>query len=163
MTLSAAEFCKAIKQFVDISRKCNDTWQVLEPDSHDMHKCLLKKEEFIKDIDGNFCKAEYTIFYNISYGVPSFSFNIWKSDGTLLSLEEIRHLSPTVIKKEDFYSVVTQQEHPLFHRPYYIVHPCNTESILSALSSSQNIILTFLSLITPIVKLDVDEYGKYIF
>lgn len=65
------------------------------------------------------------------------------------------------INQKDFYSVITQQEHPVFQRPYFIVHPCHTEELLATFKNkSKNIIVTFLGLISPLVKLNLPlEYG----
>ncbi|CAH2075972.1 unnamed protein product, partial [Iphiclides podalirius] len=104
---------------------------------------------------------ECVIFFNLSYGVPSFSFNIWNSSGVLLKLEDIRRLSFIHIKEDEFSSVITQQEHPLFGRPYFIMHPCRTGQLVEHFRhKSKNIIVTFLSLITPILQLKLPmEYG----
>ncbi|KAM3958464.1 autophagy-related 10 [Aphomia sociella] len=65
------------------------------------------------------------------------------------------------IKEEDFYSVITQQEHPVFLRPYFVMHPCHTATLLAVFkNTSKNIIVTFLSLITPLLKLNLPlDYG----
>ncbi|CAG5058816.1 unnamed protein product [Parnassius apollo] len=97
----------------------------------------------------------------MSYGVPSWSFNVWNSSGTLLKLEEIRRMCFIQITTEEFYSVITQQEHPLFHRPYFIMHPCHTAQLLTEFKNkSRNIIVTFLGLISPLLQLNLAlEYG----
>lgn len=89
-------------------------------------------------------------------------FNIWNSSGTILALEDIRQMSFVKIKQKDFYSVITQQEHPILQRPYFIVHPCHTEELLATFKNkSKNIIVTFLGLITPLVNLNLPiEYGE---
>ncbi|KPI96870.1 PREDICTED: ubiquitin-like-conjugating enzyme ATG10 [Papilio xuthus] len=157
------EFINAIKEFKNVSDQINDGWRIYE-NQNEIHKSYLKKESFVNfDLQGEvtLCKVEYNIFYNVSYAVPSFSFNVWRSNGTLLTIEEIRQLSFIHIKREEFYSVITQQEHPLFGRPYFIMHPCHTAQLLAQFRlNSRNIIVTFLSLITPLLKLELPlEYG----
>ncbi|XP_059051428.1 ubiquitin-like-conjugating enzyme ATG10 [Achroia grisella] len=161
-TITPEEFVYSAKQFCDISEKLCDGWIFCKDE--EKHKCYIKKEAYISHEGENtstLLKAVFIIFYNLSYGVPSFSFNIWNSSGVLLTLEEIRTMSFIVIKKEDFYSVITQQEHPVLSRPYFIMHPCHTATLLSTLKSqSKNIIVTFLSLITPLLRLELPlEYG----
>ncbi|KAJ0175408.1 hypothetical protein K1T71_008567 [Dendrolimus kikuchii] len=158
-TLSYEQFLKAAKEFAIISSKLCDGWKLIGEDSS---QAYLIKETFI-DTENKYdmLKAQYVIFYNISYGVPSFSFNLWNSSGMLLKLSELRDMSCLRINEKDFYSVITQQEHPLLHKPYFIMHPCHTDSLLAAFKDkSNNIIVTFLGLITPLIKLDLPvEYG----
>ncbi|XP_063365392.1 ubiquitin-like-conjugating enzyme ATG10 [Cydia amplana] len=160
--ISYEDFFNAAEQFLKISQKINDGWQLLQL-QEDKSKIYLKKESF-KVCEGtgeSLLKTEYVIFYNPSYGVPSFSFNVWNSTGALLTLEKIRQMSFISISEKDFYSVITQQEHPIFFRPYFMVHPCHTEELLMVFKNkSRNIIVTFLGLITPLIKLDLPvEYG----
>ncbi|XP_047985865.1 ubiquitin-like-conjugating enzyme ATG10 [Leguminivora glycinivorella] len=162
--ISYQDFINAAEEFLKISQKINDGWQ-LSQIQEDKKKTYLKKESF-KTCEGTaedsaLVKTEYVIFYNHSYCVPSFSFNVWNSTGCLLPLEKIRHMSFIRISEKDFYSVITQQEHPLFFRPYFMMHPCHTEELLLGLKNkSKNIIVTFLGLITPLIKLDLPlEYG----
>ncbi|KAJ8731005.1 hypothetical protein PYW08_002418 [Mythimna loreyi] len=161
--ITIEEFLEAAKEFVKKSEKICDGW-TLKLDKIDLCKTYIKKESFIQCQDNdttNVYKIEYVIFYNLSYGVPSFSFNIWNSSGMLIALEDIRKMSFIQISQKDFYSVVTQQEHPIFQRPYFIVHPCHTETLLATFrNTSKNIIVTFLGLITPLIRLKLPlEFG----
>ncbi|XP_063538125.1 ubiquitin-like-conjugating enzyme ATG10 [Cydia strobilella] len=160
--ISYEVFIIAAEQFLKISQKLNDGWQLLQ--LQDKSKTYLKKESFKvceETDDSTLLKFEYVIYYNHSYGVPSFSFNVWNSTGALLTLENIRQMSFISISEKDIYSVVTQQEHPIFFRPYFMVHPCHTEELLLVFKNkSKNIIVTFLGLIIPLIKLDLPvEYG----
>ncbi|KAJ8721707.1 hypothetical protein PYW07_002482 [Mythimna separata] len=160
-TITIEEFLEAAKEFVKKSEKVCDGW-ALKLDKTDIFKTYIKKDTFIECPDTTaLYKIEYVIFYNLSYGVPSFSFNVWNSSGMLITLDDIRRMSFLQINQKDFYSVITQQEHPIFQRPYFIVHPCHTETLLAAFrSSSKNIIVTFLGLITPLIKLKLPlEFG----
>ncbi|KOB69868.1 Autophagy-related protein 10 [Operophtera brumata] len=163
--LSLEEFLAAAKEFVEISNILCDGWKLIE------NECLLKsyvqKECFIKPSkeDSLPMKAEYVMFYSLSYGVPQFSFNVWNSLGVLLTIKELRRV--LFIKEppqsdENLYSVITQQEHPIFFRPYFIVHPCRTGELLACFKgSSTNILVTFLGMIEDVIKLNLPmEYGK---
>ncbi|CAK1549258.1 unnamed protein product [Leptosia nina] len=155
--ISLEAFISSAESFVKISDRIHDDWKFHR--DYDKQSYYIKKDTFIKHADELF-KAEFNIFYNLSYGVPSFSFNIWESSGSLLSLEDIRRMSLIEIKEKDFYSVITQQEHPVFGRPYFVMHPCQTLELLASLPDSKNIIVTFLSLITPLINLKLPlEYG----
>lgn len=94
-TITFEEFLEAAKEFIQKSNQISDGW-ILKQDKIDVIKTYLRKETFIHYEEDEICnllKVEYVIFYNLSYGVPSFSFNIWNSSGTLLSLEGIRKMS----------------------------------------------------------------------
>ncbi|XP_045768974.1 ubiquitin-like-conjugating enzyme ATG10 [Maniola jurtina] len=162
--ITLEEFVYAAKDFIELSDKFLDSWTIYQNDNELLHT-HIKKEEFVSHRDETgrvfLYRAEYVIFYNLSYGVPSFSFNVWDCSGKLLTLEEVREISLMKISKEDFYSVVTQQEHPVLYRPYFIIHPCHTANLLSMFKKkSRNLIITFLGLITPLIQLNLPlEYG----
>ncbi|XP_047509180.1 ubiquitin-like-conjugating enzyme ATG10 [Pieris napi] len=155
--LTAEGFLSSAKAFIETSNLLHDDWKLYE--NSDICKSYIRKNTFI-DVKGQLFKAEFVIFYHLSYGVPSFSFNIWDSSGMLLNLEDIRKISFTKINQKDFYSVITQQEHPVLCRPFFIMHPCHTYQLLSSLRESKNIIVTFLGLITPLINLQLSlKYG----
>ncbi|XP_039751695.1 ubiquitin-like-conjugating enzyme ATG10 [Pararge aegeria] len=162
--ISPETFVYAARDFIELSDKYMDSWTIYQNDN-EILSTHLKREEFISHRDQTgkvfLYRAEYVIFYNLSYGVPSFSFNVWDCTGKLLTLEQVRDISLMKTRKEDFFSVVTQQEHPVLYKPYFIIHPCHTAELLSMFrKTSKNLIITFLSLITPLIQLNLPlEYG----
>ncbi|KAG7306346.1 hypothetical protein JYU34_008970 [Plutella xylostella] len=151
------DYENAARKFIQISNAISDGWTLHEGiDSHSLH---LRKETFLRiknEEQDSLIKAEYVISYSTSYCVPIFAFNLWNSNGVLLTLEEIRNMAFIKISQGDFYSVITQQEHPLFFRPYYMIHPCHTEQLLSKFKAeSKNLIVTFISLISPLIKFNL--------
>lgn len=94
-TITFDEFLASAKEFVEKSEKLGDGW-TLKEDKTDNLKTYLRKDTFVQCEDGSMnhlLKVEYVIFYNLSYGVPSFSFNAWTSSGTLVTLGDIRKMS----------------------------------------------------------------------
>lgn len=95
-TITIETFLDAAAEFLKISDRIGDGWK-LNKNNTDTYKTYLKKDTFIQLEDenniSNLLKVEYVIYYNLSYGVPSFSFNIWNSTGSLLSLDDIRKVS----------------------------------------------------------------------
>lgn len=81
--------------------------------------------------------------------------------GTTLIILVIACIFCFRINHEDFYSVITQQEHPLLFRPFFIIHPCHTGDLLKNVNrTSKNIIVSFLSLISPLLQLNMPmEYA----
>lgn len=94
--LSPEEFVAAARHFVKLSDQFLDGWTLHENDN-EILDTYIRKEEFISHGDKEkktiLYRAEYIIFFNLSYGVPSFSFNIWDCSGKLLTLEEVREIA----------------------------------------------------------------------
>lgn len=63
--------------------------------------------------------------------------------------------------RSDLYQMLTQMEHPVLFRPFMTLHPCRTCEILSQFGKqSTNLILTFISIYGPYVKLELsNSYG----
>lgn len=101
--------------------------------------------------------------YSLSYGVPQLYFNCYKSNGTLLSLEEIWQLFNDENKSNlEMLTTLTQMEHPFLFKPFFALHPCKTDELLGILSKSKNKIISFLSVVGPAVHLNLSlEYGKF--
>lgn len=89
------------------------------------------------------------------------------SDGSLVSLEEVWDLFLVNTKleenKDDLLNVITQSEHPLLFRPFFLLHPCKVNEVLSTFPNrylctlyrdlflitpnfSKNFVVTFLSI-----------------
>lgn len=84
--ISYDEFIAAAENFVKISNQLCDGWKFVK--SEDLYKSYIKKECYLSCKDFTM-KAEYVMFYSLSYQVPQFSFNVWNSSGVLLTIEEL--------------------------------------------------------------------------
>ena len=75
---------------------------------------------------------EYHIVHSFSYEVPVLYFNATYSNGKQLTLEDTwKLLSKQFVSSEvDRWGLVSQQEHPLLHCPFYHVHPCHTAKVM---------------------------------
>lgn len=63
--------------------------------------------------------------------------------------------------KEDMLSVISQQEHPVLLRPFFMVHPCKTWEFLSDTSEKTNVLVKFITSVGPVVNLSINySYGK---
>ncbi|KDR20860.1 ubiquitin-like-conjugating enzyme ATG10 [Zootermopsis nevadensis] len=126
---------------------------------------VLKDENAIAEQKIGTLTWEYHVLYSHSYSVPTLYFNAWTIDGRLLSLEDMwRHVNAKFqdIMKEDGWSVLTQQEHPVLRRPFYLLHPCRTAEFLDCFQGkSSNIVITWLSSVGPVVGLTLSaQYGQ---
>ncbi|XP_064605763.1 ubiquitin-like-conjugating enzyme ATG10 [Liolophura sinensis] len=84
---------------------------------------------------------EYHVVYSHSYAVPVLYFNAYKTDGKLLSLEEIWSNVPNHYRERlnhERWTFLTQQEHPLVGRPFYQLHPCHTADLMKQASAMEN-------------------------
>ncbi|XP_014681721.1 PREDICTED: ubiquitin-like-conjugating enzyme ATG10 [Priapulus caudatus] len=102
------------------------------------------------------CSCEYHVVYSASYGVPVAYFNLCRTNGCLLSLEEVWYLLPEEAARHDKWTFVTQQEHPVLARPFFQLHPCHTAAFMSRVGKSRNYVATWLSVIGSAIGLDVD-------
>ncbi|XP_062870368.1 ubiquitin-like-conjugating enzyme ATG10 [Trichomycterus rosablanca] len=108
---------------------------------------------------------EYHVLYSCSYQVPVLYFRASTLDGQLLSLEEIwNNIHPNYKQRLllEPYATLTQQEHPFLGQPFFMLHPCRTKEFMRpilemALAENRkiNYIVTWLSIVGPVVGLDV--------
>lgn len=151
LQITKEEFEKCLKDFITLSDKIQDGWKLISKTD-----TIYVAKESRYEIDNELITLEHHVTYNLSYGSPMLCFNAWKSNGNLLTLEECWKL--TNLKDDgDRMSVLTQVEHPVLQKPFYGLHPCKTPEILRATySNSKNIIISWLSSVSPYVKLNLD-------
>ncbi|GFR99723.1 ubiquitin-like-conjugating enzyme ATG10 [Elysia marginata] len=107
---------------------------------------------------------EYHVVYSESYSVPVLYFNTFTPDGKLLPLDDVWNLCPEHYQahiKENKWSTLTQQEHPLLGRPYLQLHPCHTADLMTQMTAGReneqmrNYLATWLSTVGPLVALKI--------
>ncbi|KAG8224685.1 hypothetical protein J437_LFUL003800 [Ladona fulva] len=103
---------------------------------------------------------EYHIVYSVSYSVPVLYFNAWRDSGELLTLEEIWNEIPPSMKpdaEDKYWSLISQQEHPLLGKPFFQIHPCQTANLISAIKgiAGERIFIPWLSTVGPLVNLSL--------
>lgn len=83
---------------------------------------------------------EYHIVHNQSYQVPILYFNATYMNGRQLAMQDVWALISTLLTSSDTdkWSLVTQQEHPLLHCPFYHIHPCHTAKVMATALSLQD-------------------------
>ncbi|KAL1266229.1 hypothetical protein QQF64_001904, partial [Cirrhinus molitorella] len=110
-------------------------------------------------------RYEYHVLYSCSYQIPVLYFRASTLDGRPLSLEEVwSYVHPNYRQRlqQGPWDTLTQQEHPLLGQAFFMLHPCRTEEFMKpALELAQaenkkvNYIVTWLSVVGPVVGLDV--------
>ncbi|XP_069669134.1 ubiquitin-like-conjugating enzyme ATG10 [Periplaneta americana] len=189
-SISLEEFLSCASQLTEISDSISDGWthknkevpeasylmkRIVLPDfedKSDTSAALLPLEEPLDKAleDDNAIAApqsrvltwEYHVLYSASYAVPTLYFNVWKEDGSLLSLDQIWQRVQENFQQQDRWSVLTQQEHPILRRPFYMLHPCRTGEFLDNFKGkSANILVTWLSSVGPAVGMTLPaQYGS---
>ncbi|XP_055526378.1 ubiquitin-like-conjugating enzyme ATG10 [Wyeomyia smithii] len=183
-TLTELEFVTAARQFYDFSRQISDNWELVEGSSTNV--VYLKKQwkqslnlsigqpatetvcdelPVVKDSSSaepeDACllyNCEYHVVYSISYQVPVLYFNIYKSDGSMLTLEEAWKGFQEFCgeSREQLRQTLTQMEHPVLFRPFLALHPCRTSKVLENVSTNGNVIVAFVSSYGPFINLNLD-------
>ncbi|KAF4532909.1 hypothetical protein B566_EDAN001513 [Ephemera danica] len=108
--------------------------------------------------------AEYHVLYSLSYSVPVLYFNVWRNNGTLLTLEELWGRVAEPYKQAvnlAKWNTLTQKEHPVLGTPFFQLHPCHTAELLCQVPNrSGNPLLTWLSSVSCAVGLRIPhEYA----
>ncbi|XP_062409828.1 ubiquitin-like-conjugating enzyme ATG10 [Sardina pilchardus] len=110
-------------------------------------------------------RYEYHVLHSCSYQIPVLYFRASTLEGRSLSLEEVwSNVHPNYQQRlrQGPWDTITQQEHPLLGQPFFMLHPCRTEEFMRpALKTARaehkgvNYIVTWLSVVGPVVGLDV--------
>ncbi|EDW01188.1 GH21294 [Drosophila grimshawi] len=160
-TLTWPEFLKEAKQFLDKSHELNDNWELVEKDDQEPNSFLRYSQKIKCKVSNDLINIEYHIVYSVSYQVPMLYFQAHRSDGSLLDVEATWSLFMPDASRSDLYEMLTQMEHPVLFRPFMALHPCRTSEILAQFGrKSENILITFISLYGPYVKLNLsNSYG----
>ncbi|KAK2147443.1 hypothetical protein LSH36_552g01063 [Paralvinella palmiformis] len=124
---------------------------------------------------GELCTFEYHVMYSSSYAAPVLYFTAYWQDGHLLSLEDLWASLSKIYQcrlRADRWTFVTQQEHPVLHRPFYQLHPCKTGLLMALMRECKdtqsshgdgiirNMLVSWLSTVGPVVHLDIPvQYG----
>jgi len=82
---------------------------------------------------GEFHVYDCHIVYSPTFNVPVLFFNGYHLDGRLLSLEEVLQDVPKQYRREESWSFLSQDDHPILGIPFYYIHPCGTQSLMKTL------------------------------
>jgi len=121
MTFTLDEFNQCINDLYEHSKQIHDRWQLM--------KSSKGSYLIYSFVDQNYLKYDFHVVFSESYSVPVLYFNISHLNGSLLSLDDIWKLFLHK-KNSNMYETITQQEHPILQRPFFVLHPCHTENLL---------------------------------
>lgn len=135
------------------SMKIGDNFQLLRFSESDEEIVYLEKKDqrmFTKSDGCDIYTCVYNVIFSDSFTCPVLYLNVHKSNGRLLTYEEIYEFFHLHNDKSDNL-VLTQQDHPYTNKPFYYLHPCKTNDLMIAtrMSSSSeraiNLTLKWLS------------------
>ncbi|CRL02984.1 CLUMA_CG016158, isoform A [Clunio marinus] len=176
---SEEEFNNKALEFFNVSKLLNDNWNI----NHKNDKYYLTKKQFISlkseysqsyeddcsdpsAVQSNeIINIEYHVLFHPSYQVPVLYFNAYE-DGKLISFHDIPKIFVNInelkTSQTELLNIVTQAEHPILFQPFFMLHPCKVQQVLSQFKESKNFVLTFISIFGPSVKLNLSlEYQNY--
>ena len=175
-TISIEEFVQLCQSVVKASDVVKDGWELKNEDAESI-PFLCKK--FVKpftcssnDKDNCFVLIECHVLYSESYANPVLYFSACKTNGQTLKLEEcwnmVSNTYNSVFDSENKWSFITQDEHPIFYKPYFRIHPCHTQDFMKPFaecSAKCHYLVSWLSVVLPVLTLDfpVESYYKYFY
>lgn len=120
-------------------------------------KKLMLRSIAIYSVDGSLQSKEYTVIYSPSYEVPVLYYCISDQDGCPLEANKSAH-STINLEEEDLNQVLTQTEHPVLFRPFYMIHPCRTKEFMQFIdtNSNKNYLIAWLSTVATLINLKLD-------
>lgn len=165
-------FNQKAQELINISTKVNDTWKLIEKESiiyltkkdkiiirnehnsdDDGENILYEDKSAIISNDEDIILIEYHVLFHPNYQVPCLCFNAYKND-KLINIDDISN-----IFKDDFgdntrelYNKVSQMEHPIIFKPFFMIHPCKSEYFLKKLKFYPYSILITLFFNSQLVK-----------
>lgn len=66
--------------------------------------------------------------------------------------------------RNEMRDMITQAEHPILFKPYFMLHPCKVNEVLAKFPQSKNYVLTYLTIYGPSVRLKMNpDYEKFFY
>lgn len=153
------------------SEDCETDELEVEDDSFECGENIEPSDpSVLEEVSAENCVTyEYHVVYSLSHSVPVLYFNAWHPSGKLLTLEEILDRVHSQFHEqicEKKWESLTQQEHPMFGRPFYQLHPCRTAELMTKLVPGHNhnsgvlkkYITSWLSMFGPVIGLELPLY-----
>ncbi|CAH0555663.1 unnamed protein product [Brassicogethes aeneus] len=165
-TLTIDEFNLSIENIIKISNDILDGWTLHVNKENDNGKYITKKSTISIEEPGKgnpiTLTYEHHVVFSLSYSVPMICFNVWKADGSVLSMEEYLNINQN-FDDSNMYNTITQLDHPVLCRPFLTLHPCKTQEIIEPfLSTSKNPVISWLTVVSSYVHLKIlEEYIKH--
>jgi len=106
-------------------------------------------DTWVQSSSDNVHVYDFHVVYSYSYKVPVLYFQGHRSDGQLLTLDEIKHNLPSnslKVLSESKWTFITREEHPHLSRPWFTLHPCATSDWMKLLLEESKVAIEEQSL-----------------
>jgi hypothetical protein len=127
------QFVSACSNFMELpATKLESCWK-FDQSSQEFGESFLSYNSIRRHNDQKLLQYRYDVVYSVSHCVPVLYFMISEASGKHLSLDEVWEMFNQVEKRESSdssWNVVSLQDHPVLHIPFYCVHPCNNWAIM---------------------------------
>lgn len=136
-----------------------------QPELVELHSDANEEHVFEKYHEHLRCDCH--AIYSDSYCSPVLYFNMFTSNGKLISLQDIwdNYVHPSYKRhvNHDPWTFLTQSEHPILLMPYIQLHPCHTADFMKPVheisqsgSFAFNYVHSWLSVVLPVISLEND-------
>jgi ubiquitin-like-conjugating enzyme ATG10 len=140
--LSSQAFNEAAKSLATAK---TTRWEWMESAGTADGYLLRRNEPWQREEGLSECTAELHVVYNPAFQVPCLLFNVFELDGSSLSLKDIMprfeagDLASSIENAAGPGSLLVQHEHPIVGRPFYMLHPCQTQDSMAMLTEQQEV------------------------
>lgn len=131
MEITWERFKSNLQEFHELSDKIHDNWQIFDEKVFytDYSTYLIKKLRKQSKRDESTLTFEYHVTFDGIYSVPKLCFNVFRTDGSLLMLDEVLNQFE-FLPSDNVLEILTQMDHPVLQRPFYCLHTCKTSELM---------------------------------
>ncbi|CAN6240010.1 unnamed protein product [Urochloa humidicola] len=119
-----------------VYRDCGGSQEQIEENDNSDGADVVECDTWVQSSSGNIHVYDFHVVYSHSYKVPVLYFQCHRSDGQLLTLDEIKQDLPSnslKVLSESKWTFITREEHPHLSRPWFTLHPCATSDWMKLL------------------------------
>jgi hypothetical protein len=139
----------------DREEVCVGDENIIVEDSIEKAEALLENDEI------SLLEWKFTVVYSHVWRIPVLYFQVYTSEGSLLSREEVLSLilpDESTLNSDESWTFLSHEEHPVTGMPSFFLHPCQTAARLGTLMHTSDcrgnegkIMLCWLSMVLPSV------------
>ena len=126
MSLTREEFDADIGAISSKSNRLGDSFRLVEARIETLTVRYLVKREQFSTSDNELLTCEYHVVYSDSFQCPVLYLNVSRSNGSLLSYQDLYAVLKLDLPDSPADMIFTQQDHPVLNIPFFYLHPCKT-------------------------------------
>jgi len=132
-----------------VYRGCGGSQEQIDENDNSDGADAVACDTWVQSSSDNVHVYDFHVVYSYSYKVPVLYFQGHRSDGQLLTLDEIKHNLPSnslKVLSESKWTFITREEHPHLSRPWFTLHPCATSDWMKLLLEESKVAIEEQSL-----------------